>query len=76
MPHHKIQLHCITKDGELSPSVLIRKEDAVERMDYSYHYNKNEGKGFSTIGCLKIFQFLEVGLIQRKLRNMFSYDKI
>ncbi|ENK1088616.1 MULTISPECIES: HsdM family class I SAM-dependent methyltransferase [Enterobacteriaceae] len=51
VPHQKIQLHCITKDGELSPPVLIKKEDAIERMDYSYHYNKNEES--STIGMLK-----------------------
>jgi type I restriction enzyme M protein len=51
VPHKKIQLHCITKDGELSPPVLIKKEDAIERMDYSYHYNKNEES--STIGMLK-----------------------
>lgn len=50
VPHQKIQLHCITKGGELSSPVLIKKEDAIERMDYSYHYNKNEE--FSTIGML------------------------
>lgn len=51
VPQKKIQLHSITKNGELSPPLLIKKEDAIERMDYSYHYNKNEG--ISTIGMLK-----------------------
>ena len=55
-PQERIQLQCITKDGELSSPIFIEKEDAIQRMDYSYHYKKNEG--LITIGMLNnIFIF-------------------
>lgn len=40
-PQNKIQLNCITNNGVLSSSLFITKEDAIERMDYSFHLNKN-----------------------------------
>lgn len=49
-PQEKIQLCCINKEGQLSAPIFIKKEDALERMDFSYYLDRNEGGG--AIGLL------------------------